>query len=89
MNKGLLRIILILFCVQGFAQRGNSSPYSSLGIGDEVDDKTVEEMGMGGVGTASTGFQLSFSNPSEVLKRYSLILFLLCLENLLPVASSN
>ena len=41
MIKGLLRIILILFCVQGFAQRGNSSPYSSLGIGDEVDAKAA------------------------------------------------
>lgn len=76
MIKNLLGIIIVLFSVQSFAQKTDSSPYSSLGIGNEATQKTVREMSMGGVGTASNTFQLNFSNPASyaalVLTTYTL-----------------
>lgn len=65
MIKNLTLVIALLFFAQNFAQKNNSSPYSSLGIGMEVHSKTVEEMSMGGVGTAGLYNQLSFSNPAS------------------------
>ena len=79
----MIRKILVgfafLICVQSFAQKTDSSPYSSLGIGDPVEAKTVEEMSMGGVGTAgSPTYQLSFSNPasyaSQMITTYTMAL---------------
>ena len=76
MIKNLSVVITILFCVQSFAQKADSSPYSALGIGNEVHSKTVEEMSMGGVGTAGISGQLSFSNPASYaslkITRYTL-----------------
>lgn len=65
MIKNLTVVITLLLCAQIFAQKTDSSPYSSLGIGSEVHAKTVEEMSMGGVGTAGLNNQLSFSNPAS------------------------
>lgn len=76
MIKNLTVIITLIICVNGFAQKADSSPYSSLGIGNEVEAKTVEEMSMGGVGTAGISGQLSFSNPASyaslLITRYTL-----------------
>ncbi|PCI11680.1 MAG: hypothetical protein COB73_01455 [Flavobacteriaceae bacterium] len=77
MIKNLTVIITLIICVQGFAQKADSSPYSALGIGNEVHSKTVEEMSMGGVGTSgSINNQLSFSNPASYtslkITRYTL-----------------
>lgn len=75
MIKNLSVVITILFCVQSFAQKADSSPYSALGIGTETESKTVEEMSMGGIGTAGLNGQLSFSNPASyasfTLTRYT------------------
>ena len=75
MIKNIVGIITLMVCVNGFAQKANSSPYSSLGIGTEVQAKTVEEMSMGGVGTTGVANQLSFSNPASyanlLVTRYS------------------
>ncbi len=76
MIKNLSVVITILFCVQSFAQKADSSPYSALGIGNEVEAKTVEEMSMGGIGTTGLNDHLSFSNPASyaslTLTRYTL-----------------
>lgn len=67
MIKNLAGLILVFFSLQGFTQDLNSSPYSGLGIGDEVPQRTVEEMSMGGVGTASANFfNLNFNNPASL-----------------------
>lgn len=65
MIKNLAGAILVMMSVQIVAQSTDSSPYSSLGIGNVVPNKTVEEMSMGGVGTAKSTFQLGFSNPAN------------------------
>ncbi len=58
------------------AQKSDSSPYSALGIGSEVQSKTVRENSMGGTGTASISSSFSFSNPASYgdleLSRYTL-----------------
>ena len=65
MIKNLSVLIIVLFCVNTFAQKTNTSPYSILGIGEEIAAKTVEEMSMGGSGTVgSYESQLSFTNPA-------------------------
>lgn len=57
---------MVLACAQNFAQKTNSSPYSSLGIGDGIPPRTVEEMSMGGVGVSSSNsFNLHFNNPAS------------------------
>ena len=67
MIKNLASLILVFFCLQGFAQDLNSSPYSGLAIGDNVPQRTVEEMSMGGVGTSSSNFfNLNFNNPASL-----------------------
>ncbi len=77
MIKKIIVLILVLTCAQNFAQKNNSSPYSSLGIGDAVPPRTVEEMSMGGVGVSSiNNFNLHFNNPASyaslILTTYSL-----------------
>ncbi len=65
MIKKISVLIIVLFCVNTYAQKTNASPYSILGIGEETASKTVEEMSMGGVGTVSSyEYQLSFTNPA-------------------------
>jgi hypothetical protein len=54
MIKNLSVLIIVLFCVNTFAQKTNTSPYSILGIGEEIATKTVEEMSMGGSGTVGS-----------------------------------
>ena len=66
MIKNISVLTLVLFISQSFAQKTSVSPYSVLGIGDDVSSKTVEEMSMGGVGTASNStYQFTFSNPAS------------------------
>ena len=77
MIKNISILTLVLFFTQSFAQKTSASPYSVLGIGDDVSSKTVEEMSMGGVGTASNStYQFTFSNPASyssiLLTTYSL-----------------
>lgn len=80
MIKSLAGVILVLFSIQIFAQGTDSSPYSSMGIGTIVPSKTVEEMSMGGVGTAKSTFQLSFSNPANY-SGLTLTTYTLAMEN--------
>ena len=66
MIRNLLGLILIFFSIQGFSQALDSSPYSGLGIGDAVPQRTVEEMSMGGVGVSSVNYNnLYFNNPAS------------------------
>lgn len=67
MIKNISVLVLVLVSIHNFAQQTNSSPYSGLGIGDEIAERTVEEMSMGGVGTASSNrFNLNFNNPASL-----------------------
>ena len=66
MIKNISILTLVLFFTQSFAQKTSASPYSVLGIGEDVSSKTVEEMSMGGVGTATNSqYQFTFSNPAS------------------------
>ena len=63
MIKKISVLVLVLVSIHNFAQQTNSSPYSGLGIGDELAERTVEEMSMGGVGTSSSNlYNLNFNN---------------------------
>lgn len=65
MIKRLLFIVLILTSAIITAQRNNSSPYSSFGIGQEFTPKTVEQASMGGIGVAyKDDNYLNFINPA-------------------------
>ena len=67
MIKNLAGLILVFFSLQGLAQGLDSSPYSGLGIGDQVPQRTVEEMSMGGTSTSSANFfNLNFNNPASL-----------------------
>lgn len=71
MIKKITTLLIVLLCAQVFSQKTNSSPYSVLGIGDGVASKTVEEMSMGGVGTANNSqYQFSFTNPASYASIY-------------------
>lgn len=65
MIKRILFVVLILASATMSAQRNNSSPYSSFGIGQEFTPKTVEQASMGGIGVAfKSDYQLNFINPA-------------------------
>ena len=67
MIKKISVLVLVLVSIHNFAQQTNSSPYSGLGIGDELAERTVEEMSMGGVGTSSSNlYNLNFNNPASL-----------------------
>lgn len=67
MIKKISILILVLFSIQGFTQKLNSSPYSSLGIGDEMPERTVEEMSMGSVSTSGSDiYNFNFNNPASL-----------------------
>lgn len=67
MIKKISVLVLVLVSIHNFAQQTNSSPYSGLGIGDEIAERTVEEMSMGGVGTSSSNtYNLNFNNPASL-----------------------
>ncbi len=60
-------LIVLLVSIQSFAQRNNISPYSFFGIGEETNQKTVEEMSMGQIGTAfNSTYRFTFSNPAAL-----------------------
>lgn len=66
MIKKAAVLVLVLFCMQNFAQKTNSSPYSALGIGEENPERTVEELSMGGVGVSGSDiYNLNFNNPAS------------------------
>lgn len=89
MNKKLIGLLIIFLSIQSFAQRSNSSPYSFFGIGDESDQKTVEEISMGKIGTAfNSSYQLTFSNPAA-LAHLRVTTFMLAGENKLLMVNDG
>jgi len=66
MIKKISILVLVFICMQGVSQKLNSSPYSSLGIGDLVSERSVEEMSMGGVSTSGGDiFNFNLNNPAS------------------------
>jgi hypothetical protein len=65
MIKKILVAFLLITSLTITAQRTNSSPYSSFGIGDEFSPTTVEQSSMGGIGVAFNHYKyLNFTNPA-------------------------
>ena len=67
MIKKYIAVLILLTTLQSFAQRNTISPYSFFCIGEENNQKTVEEIGMGEIGAAFTSsFKFTFSNPAAL-----------------------
>jgi len=65
-NK-IIALTAILISISGFSQRNNISPYSTFGIGEIYDAKSVAEQSMGGIGTGiNSQYRLTFSNPASL-----------------------
>ncbi len=66
MIKHIVLFLALILSIKGIAQQ-QGSPYSFFGIGNQFQNKTVEEMSMGGVGVTNADIsQLNFSNPAAV-----------------------
>jgi hypothetical protein len=66
MIKKIIGFLTLLISLSTLAQKNNVSPYSFFGVGDNTNNKTVEEIAMGQVGGAfKSTFQLSFTNPAS------------------------
>ncbi len=67
MIKKIIVVVITLFVTVGsFAQKNNTSAYSFLGIGDNNNINTVEQLSMGGIGVAlNDTYHLNFSNPAS------------------------
>ncbi|MDP3353401.1 MAG: hypothetical protein Q8S44_06650, partial [Flavobacteriaceae bacterium] len=67
MNKLTILVLVIFTSISGFAQKSTNSPYSFFGIGENSQQNSVEEIGLGGLGiTTSDGFHISFANPANL-----------------------
>ena len=65
MIQKILVVFLLITSSTILAQRTNSSPYSSFGIGDRINSRTIEQTAMGGVGVAFSHYKyLNFVNPA-------------------------
>lgn len=65
MTRRILFFLLLIVSTQLFSQRTTSSPYSIFGVGEEFGARTVEQIGMGGIGAAySSNRYLNFINPA-------------------------
>ncbi len=65
MTKKIIVFIAFIISVNAYSQTISGSPYSFFGLGDKGTNKTIEEMGMGGIGIAFSGFnELNFNNPA-------------------------
>lgn len=84
MIKNCVLIFLMIFSFSGMSQRTSSSPYSFFGVGEQFNNKTVEEASMGGVGVAFNHYKyLNFSNPAAYANlRYTTYSFGLLNNNL-------
>jgi len=66
MIKKIIGSLTLLISLTTIAQRNNASPYSFFGIGEQANNRTVEEIAMGQVsGAFNSTFQLSFTNPAS------------------------
>ena len=67
MIRKIIAITALLISISSFSQRNNISPYSTFGIGEMYDAKSVAEQSMGGIGTAlNSSYRLRFSNPASL-----------------------
>lgn len=65
MIQKILVAFLLITSSTILAQRTSSSPYSSFGIGDRKNNKTIEQTAMGGIGVAFSHYKyLNFTNPA-------------------------
>lgn len=65
MIQKILVVFLLITSSAILAQRTSSSPYSSFGIGDRKENRTIEQIAMGGVGVAFNHYKyLNFANPA-------------------------
>lgn len=90
MIRKSLTFFLLFISTFLFAQRNTSSPYSIFGVGEEFGTKTVEQIGMGGIGAAFKSYKyLNFVNPAANANlTYATYVFGL-LNNELSVKSSD
>lgn len=65
MIRKILVVFLLITSSTILSQRTSSSPYSSFGIGDKKNSRTVEQTAMAGVGVAFSHYKyLNFTNPA-------------------------
>jgi hypothetical protein len=65
MIRKILVVFLLITSSTILSQRTSSSPYSSFGIGDRKDSRTVEQTAMAGIGVAFSHYKyLNFTNPA-------------------------
>ena len=66
MIKKIIGFLTLLISLYTLAQKNNVSPYSFFGVGDNANNRSVEEIGMGQIGGAfNSSYQLSFTNPAS------------------------
>ncbi len=69
MIKKAVLFLAIVFSIQTFAQTSNVSPYSFFGIGDQLPNKSVSELSMGGIGGAQNSTSsIFYTNPASYSK---------------------
>ena len=67
MIKKIIGFLTLLISFTTLAQKNNISPYSFFGIGENSENKSVEELSMGKVGGAfNSVYQLGFTNPASL-----------------------
>ena len=67
MIKKIIFFLTVIVSAQAFSQRSNSSPYSFFGVGEEFSPRTVEQIGMGGIGVAHSSINyLNLINPAAL-----------------------
>lgn len=65
MIRKILVVFLLITSSTILSQRTSSSPYSSFGIGDKKNSRTIEQAGMSGIGAAYSHYKyLNFTNPA-------------------------
>jgi len=64
MIKRILIVVLISFTVSGWAQEGNTSPYSFYGLGLSNFKGSVENQAMGGISILGDSIHTNFRNPA-------------------------
>ena len=69
MIKKFIVILITIISCQAFAQQGTASPYSFYGIGSLKFRGTVENLGMGGIGSYIDSLHINLRNPASYAGR--------------------
>ena len=65
MIRQFVVVLITVFCCMSYAQQGTASPYSFYGIGSLKFKGTVENRGMGGIGSYIDSLHFNLRNPAS------------------------